>query len=172
MERGHEKERKGVLSMVEKSLNTLQDNLKKKASALEKFGGLVKQQALLLEDPDATPEQLDACMDEQDKLTAQINALSEEFEQVCETLKHSLPDERSEHQKQIDSIMDANAKIDEMTRRIVEGLAVNKSKIQDYLSKERRNLGAGRKSSQAAMNYYKNMSGSNVVPSYFMDHKQ
>lgn len=158
--------------MVEKNLNTLQDNLKKKASALEKFGGLVKQQALLLEDPDATPEQLDACMDEQDKLTAQINALSEEFEQVCATLKHSLPDERSEHQKQIDSIMDANAKIDEMTRRIVEGLAVNKSKIQDYLSKERRNLGAGRKSSQAAMNYYKNMSGSNVVPSYFMDHKQ
>lgn len=172
MERSHEKEWKGKLGMVEKNLNALQDNLKKKASALERFGGLVKQQALLLEDSDATLEQLDACMDEQDKLTAQINDLSEEFEQICEALKHSLPDDRSAHQKQIDSIMEANAKIDEMTRRIIEELAVNKAKMQDYLSKERRNLGAGRKSSQAALNYYKNMSGSNVVPSYFMDHKQ
>ena len=50
--------------------------------------------------------------------------------------------------------------------------ARNKKLIEDYFRKEREGIRVGRKSSKAAINYYKNMSGSSVVMPLFMDDKK
>lgn len=158
--------------MIEKNLSALQENLQEKTYVLEQSAGLVKQMLLLLADPDVTVERLEASMDELEVLAEQMDALCEEFGCIFEELKKNLPDDRPAYQKQIDRILEMNANTDELAQRIAKDLAENKEKMQEYLSEERRNLGVGRKSSKAALNYYKNMSGSNVVPSFFMDHKQ
>ena len=50
--------------------------------------------------------------------------------------------------------------------------ARNKKLIEDYFRREREGIREGRKSSKAAINYYKNMNKSSVVMPYFMDSKK
>lgn len=50
--------------------------------------------------------------------------------------------------------------------------ARNKKLVEDYFRRERKQLGQTRKNSQAAFDYYKNMSQSNLLPPQFMDSKQ
>ena len=48
----------------------------------------------------------------------------------------------------------------------------NKQKLEIYFQNERKDLGTGRRSSKAALDYYKSMNRSNVIPPQFMDQKK
>ena len=50
--------------------------------------------------------------------------------------------------------------------------ARNKKLIEDYFRKEKDGIRMGRKSSQAAIGYYKTMSNSAVMPPQFLDSKK
>ncbi len=47
----------------------------------------------------------------------------------------------------------------------------NRQLVSTFFKKERQNIGQGRKSSQAALNYYRSMSNTNVAPPYVIDKK-
>lgn len=158
--------------MIEKDLKVLEESLNKKAAILEKLHELGDKQSELLTDPSMSMEDFDKYMDEQDVLVGRLVELDEGFDALYESLKESMPDNKTPYMQQITRIQELVGKLMSQTELLSKKEAANKEKLTEYFNRERKNYGAGRRSSKAALDYYKNMSGSNVIPSYFMDQKQ
>ena len=68
-------------------------------------------------------------------------------------------------QQMITEITDKSVAIQTLEER-------NRKAVAEALSNERKELGQGKRSLNVAMNYYRNMSGANVVPPQYMDKKK
>lgn len=158
--------------MIEKDLSVLEESLNKKLLVLEELQKSTDKQSLLLEDPNMQAEDFDACMDEQDALVRKLVELDVGFDILYESIKESLPDDKSPYAQQINRIQELVGRIMAQTNLLSKKELTNKEKLTEYFQKERKSFGAGRRSSKAALDYYKNMSGSNMTPPYFMDQKQ
>ena len=64
------------------------------------------------------------------------------------------------------------AEVTETSVTIQAQEARNRKLIEDYFRKEKEGIRMGRKSSKAAVDYYKNMNKSSVVMPLFMDSKK
>lgn len=158
--------------MIEKDLKVLEESLNKKAAILEKLHELGDKQSELLTDPSMSMEDFDKYMDEQDVLVGRLVELDEGFDALYESLKESMPDDKIPYMQQITRIQELVGKLMSQTELLSKKEAANKEKLTEYFNRERKTFGVGRRSSKAALDYYKSMSGSNVTPSYFMDQKQ
>lgn len=158
--------------MFEKTLNALEESLNAKIAVIEELQKLSDKQSVLLSDISLSVEEFDACIDEQDGLVNRLIKLDEEFEALYKDLQMSLPADKSSYAKQIAHIQELTERLDKQAKLLSQKETANKQKLEVYFSKERKNFGAGRRSSKAALDYYTSMSGSNVTPAYFMDQKQ
>ena len=70
-----------------------------------------------------------------------------------------------ELQKLVTEVTDASVAVQAQEAR-------NKKLIEDFFQREREGIGMNRRTSKAAINYYKNMSKSAVVLPQFMDSKK
>lgn len=157
--------------MVEKELKRLAQNLEKKNEMLDRLHDLCDKQFLLLDDADMTAEVFDACMDEQDELLQELIALDEETEKIYESLQ-------VEKVIQYDGVIQKEylesltSQIMDKTCSLQEKEVLKKQKMGVYFESVRRSLGIGRKTSKAALDYYKSMNRSNIIPPQFMDQKK
>ena len=158
--------------MVGQKLDLLENNLNKKSVLLQEMADVLEQQLHLLNASDMQMEELDLCMEKQGGLTEALESLNEEADSLYEYL-----------QKADISAVTGNAskiaRIKELLSQITTDFEILQKKEQSarqrmdaFFQKERKNFGDGRRSSKAALDYYKSMSGSNVVPPQFMDQKK
>ena len=158
--------------MVEKELKQFEQNLIKKNELLDRLHGLNDKQSALLKDAELEVEVFDACMDEQDELLQELIGLDEDMVGMYETLRSEKIDVDGPCTLQTEKIKALISQIMDKTNSLQEKEQIVKQKLDVYFECERKNLGEVRKTSKAAMDYYKSMSRSNVIPPQFMDQKK
>lgn len=158
--------------MVEKDLELLEQNLVKKGNILEQLHELCDKQMLLLESPSMLVEGFDDNMDEQDKQIQVLNMLNDEMDELYERLYLEEFTSDGPYATQIGRLRAMLSRIMDKTDSLFEKEQHNRKKLEEYFRNERRSLGTGRRSSKAALDYYKSMNRSNVMPPQFMDQKK
>ncbi len=158
--------------MVEKELKRLEQNLLKKDELLDRLHGLFDKQSALLDDIDMETELFDNCMDEQDQLLQQVVALNEEADELYECLCLENLTLDGSYAEQIERLKALLSKVMDKTESLQKKEQSNKQKLEVYFKSERKNFGTGRRSSKAALDYFKSMNRSNVIPPQFMDQKK
>ena len=158
--------------MLFQNLNLLETNLIEKNAVLDKLIALADKQAELLNVDSIAIKDFDSCMDEQDALLEELMQLDDGFEQLCEKVAEELTDKADECTAQLERIRQINQEHLNKSKGLQEKEASNKERLEQYFDKERKAIGSGRRSSKAAMDYYKTMSKSNVIPPQFMDQKK
>ena len=87
-------------------------------------------------------------------------------------MAEQLQGNREQYAVQIKRLQGLVAEVTDTSVQIQAQEARNKKLIEDYFRKERDGIRNGRKSSKAAINYYRNMSKSAVMPPQFLDSKK
>lgn len=158
--------------MMNNYLDILEDSLIKKSSILDELQTICDKQTTLLSASKISLEEFDESMDERDAHIEALTKLDDGFEVLFERVgaqlqenKDLYADQISRMQQLIQTIMDKSVSLQAQEKR-------NKEKISAYLQSEKKSVGESRRSSKAAYDYYKSMSGSNVIPPHFMDKKK
>lgn len=117
-------------------------------------------------------DRFDEYVEEKGVLIDKVNTLDSGFEKLYAKVAKQLEGNRAQYAAQIKTLQGLVAQVTDTSVAIQAQEARNKKLIEDYFSKQRNGIRDGRKSSKAAINYYKNMNKSSVVMPYFMDSKK
>jgi phage host-nuclease inhibitor protein Gam len=117
-------------------------------------------------------DELDENMAKKDELIKQLTALDDGFETLYAKIGEQLAAQKDKYKPQIKRLQELISRVTEKSVSIQAQEARNKKLIEDYFKGQRNEIRRGRKSSKVAYDYYKNMSGANVIQPQFMDHKQ
>jgi len=158
--------------MVGQKLDSLESNLNKKSVLLREMAEVLEQQLQLLNTSDMQMEELDLCMEKQGSLTEELEALNEEADSLYEYLQKADISAEAGNASKIAHIKELLSQITTDFDNLQEKEQNARQRMDAFFQKERKNFGDGRRSSKAAFDYYKNMSGANVVPPQFMDWKK
>ncbi len=158
--------------MVGQKLDSLESNLNKKSVLLKEISGVLEQQLKLLDTSDMQVEELDLCMEKQGSLTEELESLNEEADSLYEYLQKADISAETGNASKIAHIKKLLTQITTDFDNLQEKEQSARRRMEACFQKERKNFGDGRRSSKAALDYYKNMSGANVVPPQFMDWKK
>lgn len=153
-------------------LEILAESLQKKLTVLDEIIEYNNAQELLLKAEQLSLEELDANMDQKDKLIQKLAELDEGFESIYGRIREELAGNREAYKVQIKQMQEQIAQITEKSVSVQAQEARNKKLIENYFQSERSQIRQGKKASKAAYGYYKSMSNSNVVSSQFMDQKK
>lgn len=158
--------------MTEKYLNVMEESLEKKIQILTKIQEYNLRQQEIMQAQDVEVEKFDECVDRKDELIEELTALDSGFEALYENLSKELQGNREKYAERIKRLQELVSDVMEQSVTIQAQEARNKKLVEDYFRRERKQLSQTRKNSQAAYDYYKSMSQSNVAPPQFMDSKQ
>lgn len=153
-------------------LKILEDSLLKKSKVLDEIAAYNERQSRLFSEGKADIERFDEYIDEKDKLIKQLSKLDDGFETLYARVSEELAENKSKYAAQIKTLQKLVKEITDKSVSVQAQEARNKALIEEYFAKERANIRNNRKSSKAAYDYYKSMSGSNVPSPQFMDSKQ
>lgn len=158
--------------MTEQYLNILQDSLKKKKEVLEEIERLCRMQSELLSAEPVDYDKFDQLVDGKDVCIEQLGKLDEGFELLYERVRGELQDGKEQYaswiqetQSLITEIMDRSVAIQTQESR-------NRIAVERAFQKERQGIGRGKRSLNVAMDYYRSMNNSHVVPPQYMDQKK
>ncbi len=99
-------------------------------------------------------------------------ALDSGFEKLYAKVSEELGSNREQYGAQIKRLQRLVAEVTEQSMSIQAQEARNKKLVEDFFKKEREGICMGRKTSQAALGYYRTMSKTSVVAPQFMDSKK
>lgn len=153
-------------------LKILRDTLYKKRKVLEQIFAVTKKQEQLFFKTEPQIEEMDSCMDEKSEYLKVLQQLDDGFEKMYEKVKRELqasPEKFSEEirelQTVISQVMDLSIAIQALERK-------NKSSMERYLLRHRKNIQTYRTGRQKVNTYYNTMTGFQPQQSYFMDKKK
>jgi len=157
---------------VENYLGILSESLEQKISVLEDIQAynIRQEEAFTQDTPDM--ERFDEALEEKEELIQRLEKLDEGFESVYERVAECLKDNRVAYATQIRELQSKIQRITDMSAAIQAQEARNKKLVENYFIKMRAGIKQNRQGSQAAYNYYKNMSGAVFNNPQFMDSKQ
>ena len=158
--------------MVEQKLDLLTSNLNKKTSLLKEMTDVLDKQLQLMDASDMQLEELDACMEKQGNLTEELENLNAEAGSLYEYLQKADISAEAGNASKIAHIKELLTQITTDFDTLQEKEQNARQRMEAFFQKERKNFGDGRRSSKAAFDYYRNMSGANVIPPQFMDQKK
>ena len=157
--------------MVEQKMDLLTSNLNKKSSLLKEMADVLDKQLQLMDASDTQLEELDLCMEKQGNLTEELESLNAEADSLYEYLQKADISAEANNASKIAQIKELLTQITTDFDNLQEKEQNARQRMEAFFRKERKNFGDGRRSSKAAFDYYKNMSGANVVPPQYMDQK-
>lgn len=153
-------------------LNVLAESLEKKLQIMEKIQEYSLEQQKIFQEESVELEKFDEYVDKKSNLLDELTALDNGFETLYGNVAKELEENREQYGSQIKHLQELVTRVTEKSVAIQAQEARNKKLVEDYFRKERRNIAQNRKTSQAAFDYYRSMSNSNVAPPQFMDSKQ
>lgn len=153
-------------------MDLLTINLNKKSSLLKEMADVLDKQLQLMDASDTQLEELDLCMEKQGNLTEELESLNAETDSLYEYLQKADISAEANNASKIAQIKELLTQITTDFDNLQEKEQNAKQRMEAFFRKERKNFGDGRRSSKAAFDYYRNMSGANVIPPQFMDWKK
>jgi hypothetical protein len=157
--------------MIENYLKVLEQSLYKKIDILSCLQEINLKQEQILKD-EGSMEDFDVTIGEKEKLIEELSKLDEGFETLYRHIEEQLSTGRELYKNQIAKLQQLIVKITEKSVTIQTQEARNHKLAQNYFSVGKKNLQKNRTTSKAALDYYKNMSNSQIVQPQFMDKKK
>lgn len=157
---------------MENYLQVLEDSLHKKMDVLCRIELLCAKQEKILSTEPVSEDDFDKSIDEKGALIDELNQLDEGFEKLYGRIKEQLSAEKGKYKPQILALQEQIAGVTEKSVAIQALEARNKKLAEAYFAKAKRELRESRRSSRAAMDYYRNMNKSQIVSPQFMDKKK
>jgi hypothetical protein len=158
--------------MMEQYLDILMESLHKKIGVLDSLAAInVRQKECMAAEP-VDYEGFDGCVDEKDRLIQDLDKMDEGFELAYAHVKEELPANREKYAAYVRRMQDLISEVMDKSVSLQAQEERNRQAVEDAFRRERKGLRQGRKSSKAAMDYYRNVSSSNVMPPQFMDKKK
>ena len=158
--------------MTESYLKVLEESLEKKLQIMAKIQKYSLLQQEVFQSQDADLDKFDEYVDKKDALLTELTALDNGFETLYGNVSRELQDNREKYSEQIRRLQELVSRVTEESVTIQTQEARNKKLVEDYFRRERAGIAKNRRSSRAAYDYYKSMSGSAVETSYLYDNKK
>lgn len=158
--------------MIENYLQVLEESLHKKMGVLDRIEDANKRQEQILKDDSVSEEKFEQSIEEKGALIDELNKLDEGFETLYGNIKEQLSADKEKYKVQIVSIQKLITQVTEKSVSIQAQEARNKVLAENFFAGRKQELQKGRKNSKAALDYYRNMSQSQVVMPQFMDRKK
>lgn len=158
--------------MTENYLVLLEESLRKKLQVMAEIQKYNLRQQEIFQLGKADIDRFDEYVEEKGELIDKLTALDSGFEKLYAKVEQQLKGNREKFAAQIKTLQALVTEVTEKSVQIQVQEARNKKLIEEYFCKEREGIRMGRKSSQAAIGYYKTMSKSAVMPPQFMDSKK
>ena len=117
-------------------------------------------------------ERFDEYVEEKGRLIEQLTALDNGFEKLYANVAEELKGNREQYAKHIKTLQWLVTEVTDTSVAIQAQEARNKKQVEAFFVKERKKLHMNRKTSKAAINYYKTMNKSSVIMPQFMDDKK
>ena len=153
-------------------LTLLEESLKRKLQVMAEVQAYNLRQQEIFQDEEAQIEKFDEYVAEKEVLIEKLNSLDNGFERLYEKVAEELKENREQYAKQIKALQKLVTEVTDASVQIQAQEARNKKLIEEFFRKERDGIRMNRKTTRAALDYYKNMSKSAVVMPQFMDNKQ
>ncbi len=158
--------------MAEEYVYALKDSLEKKLGVLEEIYRISSLQKDLLDADDLDYETFDRYFEDKDICLDKLNLLDAGFELTYNRVKEELSVNKAKYADIISQMQTLIGKITDKSTAIEALEARNKDKVAERFVKERRQAKEGKRSVNVAMNYYRNMSGTNGDYSTGVDFKK
>jgi len=158
--------------MTNQYLTILMESLQKKLKVLDEVQGYNEKQYRMFQENQVSFEDFDRYVDEKGMLIEKLTKLDEGFEMIYDKIAEELIGNKEKYAGQIKVLQQLIREVTDKSVSIQAQEARNKSAVEQYFRREKQEVGQKKRSSAAAMNYYKNMSNTNVVPPQFMDKKK
>ncbi len=158
--------------MTENYLTLLEESLRRKLQVMAEIQEYNLRQQEIFQSGNVDMEQFDEYVAEKGMLIERLTALDNGFEKLYAKVSEQLAGNQAQYASQIKVLRELVTEVTETGVTIQVQEARNKKLIEEYFRREREGIRDGRKSSRAAINYYKNMNKSSVVMPYFMDSKK
>lgn len=158
--------------MTENYLNILEESLEKKLQVMAEIQKYSLLQQEIFQSQDADIEKFDEYVDKKDTLLGELTALDDGFEVLYRNVSGELQDNREKYAEQIRRLQKLVSRVTEESVMIQAQEARNKKLVEDYFRRERAGIAKSRRSSKAAYDYYKGMSGSGIETSQLYDNKK
>lgn len=153
-------------------LTLLEESLQNKLQVMDEIQQYNLRQQELFQSEEADIDRFDEYVEEKGRLIEKLTALDNGFESLYAKVAKELEGNREQYKDQIKSLQELVTKVMDTSVTIQAQEARNKKLVEDFFRKEREGIRAGRQSSKAAYDYYKNMNRSSVVLPQFLDSKK
>lgn len=157
---------------MENSLDVLSESLDLKIEVLKEIQEYNDRQAEAFSGEEPDMDSFDEAIEEKGRLIERLEKLDEGFELLYARLAEQLKDNRDKYAVQIRQLQEKITVVTELGVSVQASEARNKKLIEDYFGRSKRGIKEGRVGSKAAYDYYRNMSGMNVMGAQFMDSKK
>ncbi len=158
--------------MTENYLTLLEESLKRKLQVMAEIQAYNLRQQEIFQADEVEIDKFDEYMAEKESLIEKLTSLDNGFERLYQKVAEELKDNRQKYAEQIKNLQKLITEVTDASVTIQAQEARNKKLIEDYFQKERNGIRMNRKTSKAAIDYYRNMSKSAVVLPQFMDSKK
>lgn len=158
--------------MISSYLCILDDSLVKKLELLKRIEEKSLEQSVMIKDNHINPDLMDKNMDEKLKMIEEINSLDDGFEALYGKIKKELEEKKEQHKSQIRKLQGLIEKITEKSSSIQAIEARNKSQMDLYFTKQKKELQSRKSAMSVARDYYQNMSKSKHAAPQFLDKKK
>lgn len=158
--------------MTENYLNLLEESLRKKLQVMAEIQKYNLGQQEIFQSENVDMDRFDGYVAEKGALIDRLTALDNGFEKLYAKVAEQLDGNREKYVAQIKTLQALVTEVTDTSVQIQAQEARNKKLIESYFRKEKEGIRMGRKSSQAAIGYYKTMSKTAVMPPQFMDSKK
>lgn len=153
-------------------LTLLEESLRRKLQVMDEIQKYNLRQQEIFQADNVDLERFDEYVEEKGRLIEQLTALDNGFEKLYANVAEELRGNREQYAKQIKTLQGLVTEVTDTSVAIQAQEARNKKQVEAFFVKERKKLHMNRKTSKAAINYYKTMNKSSVIMPQFMDDKK
>ena len=153
-------------------IDILQQSLEKKIKVLDKIIEANKEHAKIAEAEKFEPEAFDEVFDRKDALIKELEQLDRGFNTIYARVREELTENKEAYKEQIAKMQHLISEITDKSVLIQVEEKRNKETLMGRFDMMKREVYQAKNTQKIAANYYKNMSGLNVVEPQFMDRKK
>lgn len=159
--------------MTENYVQIMVESLERKKDTLDAIIEKSRQQAEILKADGFFVEEFDRNVEEKAKLIEKLNMLDVGFDRMYAHVKEifSTEEGKAKHRQEILKMQQLIAEITDRSVLIQTQENRNKQMVEQVFKKEKEKIRSMKKSSKAAIGYYRNMSNTSFVKPQFLDEK-
>ncbi len=153
-------------------LTLLEESLRRKLQVMEEIQKYNMRQQEIFQSGEVDIDKFDEYVAEKGVLIDKLTALDSGFEKLYAKVSEELQGSREQYADQIRTLQGLVTQVTDRSVDIQAQEARNKKLVENFFRRERDGIKIGRKSTKAAIGYYKTMSKTAVVAPQFMDSKK